>query len=266
MCRAVARPIVARIATLAAEMRSRPENYLGRERDISAALATRGINVITPTDLVDPGPHDIGGTAFLLLRHHDIVPLDTTSRADALRAGRSFAELSAALGDLSIGLGAVDQGHPWAEIAALVGTVASTTADATMERITEVIDALRRGEPDDPWQLVHGDAHRVNVAVDDRGQIIWFDFEDANRRPLAWDLATLRRSWPAAGEEASQLLGVDSDSYSMRWHHELREVYALLWNLLYSQRFARAPSATAQREATWLARPIDHHLRPEGDR
>lgn len=85
-------------------------------------------------------------------------------------------------------------------------------------------------------------------------EVIWYDFEDANRRPRAWDLATLYRSWPAAGEVACRLLHVDPAEPSMRWHHEFREVYALLWNLLYAQRSEAARKPTAVRLEQWLAR------------
>ncbi len=259
-------PIVARIATLTAEMRRRPGDYLRREREISSALVGRGVNVIGATDLVDPGPHEVDGTAFLLLRHHDLTPMNTGSQVDALRVGRAFAELSEALQDLPLRLATGAEGQPWEEIAVLVDTVSPTSTAATTDRISDVVDLLRQGEPEDPWQLVHGDAHRVNVAADDKGQITWFDFEDANRRPLAWDLATLLRSWPNAGREACRLLSTNPDSYSMRWHYELREVYALLWNLLYAQRFARTRAATARREATWLRRQVEDHLDRRVDR
>ncbi|MEM7271489.1 MAG: phosphotransferase [Actinomycetota bacterium] len=259
-------PIVARVATLTAEMRGRPLDYLRRERVVCDALMARGVNIVATTDLVDPGPHEVDGTACLLLNHHRLAPVDFDSSADAVRVGRAFAQLSAALCDLPSHLGGgdgaeADDGQPWEEVAVLMRTVAPTTEASTVDRIAGVVETLRAGEPDDRWQLVHGDAHRSNVALDDRGEIIWFDFEDTNRRPPAWDLASLHRSWPAAGRVAADALGVELGSYSVRWHHELREVYALLWNLLYAQRFPESRAATADRAATWLTRPVEQLLR-----
>lgn len=131
--------------------------------------------------------------------------------------------------------------------------VSGTVDPSSLARITAVLDGLRATEPGDARQLVDGDAHRVNVARF-VGDVVWFDFEDANRRPLAWDLATLRRAWPQAGDTACRLLDVDPHSPSMRWHHELRDAYALLWNLLYAQRYERARQPTAERLRRWLAR------------
>lgn len=246
-------PVVARIATLTAEMRREPELYLHRERDIAAALSSMGMNVIRPTDLVDPGPHRAGRWTFLLLEHRRLEPLDTTSPQDAEAAGASFADLSKALAGLPPSLGEALPGQPWAEMATLADAVAGTVDPSSWARITAVLDGLRATEPADEWQLIHGDAHRVNVARCD-GDVVWFDFEDANRRPLAWDLATLRRAWPQAGDTACRLLSVDPLSPSMRWHHELRDAYALLWNLLYAQRYEHANQPTAERLRQWLAR------------
>ncbi len=245
-------PVVARVATLTAEVRQGAVPYLRRERLVSKALADQGVNVIPPTDLVDPGPHVIDGHTFLLLEYRSLESVDLDSPDHAEAVGQSLVELTRALAHLPHELGVGDEGHPWPEVATLVETVRPTTDAAAMERICDVVDALRDTEPDDGWQLVHGDAHRVNVALSG-GQPIWFDFEDANRRPLAWDLATLRRSWPAAGDVACRILDLEPGSSSMRWHHEFREVYALLWNLLYLQRNRRAEGPTAERLALWLA-------------
>ncbi|MEM9656092.1 MAG: phosphotransferase [Actinomycetota bacterium] len=246
-------PVVARVATLTAEMRRNPADYLRRERDIATALHQSGVEVIAPTDLVDPGPHPADGLWFLLMTHRQLEPVDLTSDAEAQAVGRSLADLEAALDDLPVELGAGDSGQPWDEIATLLTTVQATIDSATIARIVDAVEALKAIEPQDPLRLVHGDAHRVNVARS-QGRLVWFDFEDANHRPLAWDLATLRRSWPAAGDEACRRLDVHPSDFSMAWHHELREVYALLWNLLYAQRDATFQSATGERLARWLAR------------
>ena len=247
-------PVVARIATLTADMRGGATEYLRRERDISAALVHRGVNTIGPTDLVDPGPHEADGRSYLLLSHRQLQPVDLNSTRDAKAVGRSLVELLAALVDLPTAFGDGDEGQPWEEITTLLQTIESTAERAVTARLTDTIQVLRECEPEDAWQLVHGDAHRVNVAFTEQG-VTWFDFEDANRRPMAWDLATLRRAWPTAGDEACRLLRVDPTGFSMRWHHELREIYALLWNLLYAQRYEKARKPTADRLSGWLARP-----------
>jgi Ser/Thr protein kinase RdoA (MazF antagonist) len=234
-------------------MRHNPADYLRRERAVTTALTDLGLHVVAPTGLVDPGPHRVDGRWFLLMAYRRLEPVDLASPDDARAVGRSLADLERALAGLPPEWGANDRGHPWEEIARLTATVVPTTPACAMARIYEAVDTLRAIEPADPWQMVHGDAHRVNVALDD-GEAVWFDFEDANHRPLAWDLATLRRSWPVAGDEACRGLDVDTDGFAMAWHHEFREVYALLWNLLYAQRDHRARAATTERLEGWLVR------------
>jgi Ser/Thr protein kinase RdoA (MazF antagonist) len=258
-------PVVARVATLTAEMRHNPADYLRRERDVTTALTDLGLQVAAPTALVDPGPHSVDGHWFLLMAYRRLEPVDLTSPDHALAVGRSLADLERALAGLPPEWGAGDQGHPWDEVARLTATVVPTTPASAMARIAEAVDTLRAIEPEEPRQMVHGDAHRVNVALDG-GEAVWFDFEDANRRPLAWDLATLRRSWPAAGDEACRGLNVDTDGFAMAWHHEFREVYALLWNLLYTQRDHRAQAATIERLEGWLVRDELANLADRADR
>lgn len=246
-------PIVARVATLTAEMRGASRRYLALERDIAAALADRGLDVIRPTRDVDPGPHLIAGRWVLLTEYRQLTPFDVTSTDHATLVGRSFPVLSDALAELRPAtLEAIAPGYPWQEIAALLHAVEPSVAPDVFARIHDAVEELRAGEPQEPLRLVHGDAHRVNVeSCGDR--VVWFDFEDANLRPLTWDLATLRRAWPAAGETACAILGVDPSSDSMRWNNELREVYALAWNLLHAQRFERAKKPTEARLMRWLA-------------
>lgn len=251
-------PVVARVATLTAEMRTTSGtaiSYFQRERDITTALSKNGHNTIAPTAVVDPGPHDVDGLQFLLLQYRALEPLDLSSKEHAVLAARAFVELSEALAGLEQGTGSSgfdsDRGHPWNEINMLLRTVRDATDPVALTRIMDVLGQLRDAEPDEPQQLVHGDAHRVNVAFSD-GEIVWIDFEEANYRPQTWDLATLRRSWPDAGEEACRLLGVDPNSSSMRWHFELREIYALLWSQLMSQRLVRARRPAATRLAEWM--------------
>lgn len=246
-------PVVARVATMTAEMRGGAVNYLRRERDITRALVDRGLSVIGPTDLVDPGPHRVSGHAVLLLKHHDLEPIDRNAPRDAAGAGLALVALTEALADLPPELAKGDAGHPWSEMDRLLTTVTPANESAVIDRIRGYVAELRDQEPGDPRRLVHGDAHPGNVARSG-GRIIWFDFEDANRRPLAWDLASLRRSWPAAGDVACRELRVDVASPTMRWHHELRDVYALLWSMFSATRYAGTRAQNKTRLADWLDR------------
>ena len=214
-------PVVARIATLTAAVRGSPAAYLRRERDICAAMSAAGLPVIPPTDLIDPGPHTNHGRCYLFLHYQDLEPVDLRSVEHGVRVGRSFAELATAMAEQPIEPDPDSDGHPWPEIDRLLTLIGSSVDPEVLVRLRDAVRQLRATDPQDPWQLVHGDAHRTNVALH-RGEVTWFDFEDSNLRPLAWDLATLRRTWPAAGDEACRLLGVDPDSFSMRWHFELR--------------------------------------------
>ncbi len=249
-------PVVVRVATLTAEMRGNAVDYLRRERDILQALREREIDTVRLTELADPGPHNVDGHWFLLLEHRRLEPVDLDSPEHARAVGSAFVNLSAVLAELPADVARGDEGHPWAEIDRLREIAELTTEASALGTIDRVLQELRATEPPDPWQVVHGDAHRNNVAFavgpDGRStHPIWFDFEDANLRPPAWDLATLLRSWPAAGETACAELGVDPQSLTMRWHHELREIYALLWSRLYANRFSIHEKPASKRLKEW---------------
>ena len=244
-------PVVARVATMTADMRGGAFSYLRRERDICQALIERGVDVAGPTDLVDPGPHSMGDRAFLLLGYQELRPVDLDSDSDATATGRALADLLTVMAELPPEVGGGDEGHPWQELDRLLTALATTTDRTAIETIGRYVESLRASEPVVATQLVHGDAHRVNVAYG-RSGITWFDFEDANHRPMAWDLATLNRSWPAAGSVACTALGVDPTEPVMVWHHALREIYALLWAMYAGQCYQRAKSGANKRLAAWL--------------
>jgi Ser/Thr protein kinase RdoA (MazF antagonist) len=193
----------------------------------------------------------MGDRAFLLLGYRELRPVDLESQADASAAGQALAALLTAMAALPPEVGTGDEGHPWGEIDQLLTALAPSTDSMALEVIDRYVTTLRASQPTDPLQLVHGDAHRVNVAYGESG-IVWLDFEDANRRPLAWDLATLLRSWPAAGSAACQRLGIDPSEPTMVWHHDLREVYALLWAMYAGQCYQRASDGAKKRLTAWL--------------
>ncbi len=245
-------PVVARVATLTGEVRGGGRAQLERELVVTAMLGTRGIRVPGPTTLADPGPHQAGNHWFSLLERVELTPLSRDSDAYALRVAESFAELSRAMAEFPDSVRVEGDGHPWSEIARLLTVLRPTIPAQAAIRIVDVVRRLRGCEPGDQHHLVHGDAHRGNVGMSE-GEIMWFDFEDANRRPLAWDVATLRKSWPSAGDKVCELLNVDPNSPSMMWHRELRDVYALLWQLFYAIRLPSSDDRVTQELEHWLA-------------
>ncbi len=238
---------VARVATVTAEMRRNPADYLQRELAVLRTLVAADIPTTAPATKVDPGPHlTAEGWAFSLIEHRDLSPVDLESHADAVAVGEAYARLAVALEPLATEIGNGDAGHPWPEVDRLLQAGSSLLVPEQVRTIEEMLARLQATEPADPWRPVHGDAHKNNVAWSN-GDIVWFDFEDANLRPLAWDLASLHRAWPAAGQVACELLEVDPGSPSMVWHHDFREVYALLWSLVYANWFENAVEPTAER-------------------
>ncbi len=130
-------PVVARVATLTAEIRHNPADYLRREREVTTAVGRLGLDVVAPTDLVDLGPHEIDGLWFLLMLYRRLEPVDLGSAEHAAAVGRSLAELLAALAELPPTLSDTGQGQPWDEITTLLATVRPTTDAAVMTSLTD---------------------------------------------------------------------------------------------------------------------------------
>lgn len=214
-------PVVARVSTITALLRTPIEPWLKRELDVAAFLAGRGAPVVPPSDVLPPGPHQHDGLCVTFWRY-----VEPVSRAlpEPPEAGRMLGVLHAALrdypgelpllapmfNDIPRGLERLERAGdilPADDIALL---------RATYERLLPRLSPAALG----PLQPVHGDAHVHNlIAVADGW--LWNDFEDTCLGPVAWDLASLDTDlalYPGTPAPASMSL-----------FREVRQLHGVVW-------------------------------------
>jgi thiamine kinase-like enzyme len=98
-----------------------------------------------------------------------------------------------------------------------------------------------------PEQPLHGDAHRKNLLKTPQG-LLWTDFEDSCRGPVAWDLACFVN---AAGEDReAALAGCNADPTQIAPFLAARDLQGAAWLPILATRFADR----RVRAAEWLAR------------
>jgi hypothetical protein len=222
-------PVVARVSTITALLRTPIEPWLARELEVAAYLARRGAPVVPPSDALPPGPHQHDGLCVTFWRH--VQPASTDVPEPAV-AGRMLGELHTALRDypgtlplLAPPLSDIPRGLERLQHA---GDILPADDIALLRARYEQL--LPRLSPPalGPVQPIHGDAHVHNmIAVSDGW--LWNDFEDACLGPVAWDLASLDSdgealaSYPDTPDPASITLFRD-----VRLLHGIIWVYALL--------------------------------------
>lgn len=178
-------PVVARIATVISK--EDPElayQILNRELQVAYHLQTRGVPVLLPTDLIDAGPHDIGGTWITLWKFVPRVQLPRPSPGEAAELVNSLSNaMKDYPGELPL-FGVWERtcksavrlrDHPDQRVQTLLGI---------FQRVNEKM----RLEPDSLIPC-HGDANVGNLFPSNKGWI-WMDFEDVSLMPVYWDLAS----------------------------------------------------------------------------
>ncbi len=179
-------PVVARVASLTALVRPGVEDWVARDISISSHAASRGIGVVRPS--VDPpaGPHHHNGR---VLAFFEYVPHDVSHRPSPSVVGRELAALHDALREYPgalPALGPVDDLRRGLDLLERDGVIAVDEQRAALEELAPSVAAL-------PTRPLHGDAHPGNLLAGPDG-LVWNDFEDTWRGPLAWDLACLAHS------------------------------------------------------------------------
>jgi Phosphotransferase enzyme family len=228
-------PVVARVATTTALVRSDPAAHVERELAVAHHLRARGAPVVPPADAeLPPGPHVHDGLVlsfWIFVAHTGVAP-----HLDAVAT--ELPALHAALADFA-GVPLPVLG-PLAEVADFIDRLARagrlTDDDVAFLRRaharlwTQLTQGARGFRP------LHGDAHTGNVLVDAAGRHLWTDFEDTCVGPLAWDLACLiRRATPAAREAALTRYGAHPDELAACT--EARTLQAVAWVAVLATRY-----------------------------
>lgn len=178
-------PIVARIATaLSNEDADLACKILARELLIARHLKSKGIPVLLPSDLIDPGPHDIGGTWMSFWKYVFPVQLQRPSPKEAfdLVNGLSLAmkEYSGELPVLGV----------WERTCQSVARLVNNP-DQRVQRLLTMFPKVNEQMRFEPGLLIpcHGDAHIGNLFPGSESWV-WTDFEDASLMPAYWDMAS----------------------------------------------------------------------------
>ncbi len=237
-------PVVARIATTTALVRKPPEIWLKRDLDIARFLAAQGCPVVAPSGELPPGPHHRDGFAITFWQHVDHDRNYAPSAAETASLLRELhTVLRAYTGELEY-LNPFFEIPGWLDHAETMGAL--DREDAAMLRDAHKAIAAQIHALNLPEQPLHGDSHQKNLLKTPKG-LLWTDFEDSCRGPVAWDLACFVN---AAGEDKEAVLAsCNADSVQIAPFRAARDLQGAVWLPVMATRFAdRRPRA-----AEWLA-------------
>lgn len=230
-------PVVARVATLTAELRPGVAAWLARDIEVSAYVAGRGVPVVPPS--VDPpaGPHVRDG---LVLTFFEYVPHDPDHHPVPAEVGRVLADLHDALREYPGVLPADGPiGDLWRildmlERERILADGELTALRAELSRLAPEVQVL-------PGRALHGDAHPGNLLATPNG-LVWNDFEDTWRGPLAWDLACLANTHRLDGRAALAAYPDPPPAAELEVCVRLRTVFGVAWRFVLDDRIpGRAP-------------------------
>ena len=195
-------PVVARVMTGTSMLHQDTERWLAREVAVAVFLAQRTHEVVAPSDLLPPGPHEQDGlwmTMWTFVPHDPQAPMP-----EAGQLGRSLRDLHASLAGFQGELAPVSEIRDWLGrlLAELRPSDSLTRED--IEWLGMTLDALTPAvfESSLPAQALHGDVAVSNLLHTDSG-LVWNDLEDVCVGPVAWDLAGLVSSVRARGQSAA---------------------------------------------------------------
>jgi Ser/Thr protein kinase RdoA (MazF antagonist) len=241
-------PVVARVATTGAWIRTPVEKWLQRDLDIATYLAGQGVPVVPPSAEIPPGPHiSSEASGSMAMTFWTFVEQDREHPASSEEAAVSLRELHRVLkgypGELPF-LGVLLEELPqW--LRWLERNRALPAADLIALRQAQWALARTLRASRSPLQPLHGDAHSGNL-LRTPGGLLWLDFEDACTGPVAWDVATRLSS---KSQHADRLLAAYADAPS--WDElmpflQARELEGVIYFQVLAKRFPhRAPEAEA---------------------
>jgi Ser/Thr protein kinase RdoA (MazF antagonist) len=239
-------PVVARVPTVTALARPRPEEVLRRELDIVSFLDERGFPVVPPSPRADPGPHVRDGVAVSFFTH---VRIDPERAVTAEDVGRALAGLHEALrsypGELPV------YGPVLDEPARLLDLLEPGLRPHETARLRDEHAALAAALPRAGLRPVHGDAHPGNLLPTEDG-LLWNDFEECMAAPAGWDLAVMRDTRQADGRAAVAAYGADPDDPGLEVYRRARRLQAVLWQLAKGLRSPGYMGAGREALREWL--------------
>lgn len=212
-------PIVARVSTVTAVLRTPIQSWLAREISVAEFLAGRGAPVVGVSDRLPAIVHQHDGLFMTFWRY--VQPVSDSLPAPKL-IGRMLSELHTLLQDYpeDLPLLAPPQNDIPRGLERLkqAGDIL-TTSDFTLLR--ETYDRLLPQLQSDPVQPLHGDANALNLIPTAEGWL-WNDFEDTCKGHIAWDLINLDEQGRLAYPHAP-------DSTFLEPYIKMRQLHAIVW-------------------------------------
>nr|WP_281372068.1 aminoglycoside phosphotransferase family protein [Modestobacter versicolor] len=202
-----------------------------RDLALAAALAAAGAPVLTPSDLLPPGPHEHGGLTLSFWRYAELLP----ERPTPAVAGRTLAELHTVLADVVPGWDGDPLDTPLGDLAVFLERGVELGAPAPLVAATGELLGELRPRLAGPVQPLHGDAHPGNL-LRTAGGWVWADLEDTCRGPRGWDLACLLRTSRLDGRAALDAVPDrpgDDEVAPFGW---LRALHASAWWFVHAVR------------------------------
>jgi thiamine kinase-like enzyme len=214
-------PVVARVSTITALLRSPIESWLAREISVAEFLASQNAPVIAPSDRLPAVPHQHDGLFMTFWRY--VQPLSNPLPKPKI-AGQMLAELHSILrdypgelpllapplNDIPRGLERLERAGDILPISDL--TLLQETYDRLLPQLSNRVGQL---------QPLHGDANASNLIPTADG-LLWNDFEDTCTGPIAWDLINLDDEARAAYPNAP-------DSATLDLYRQVRQLQAIVW-------------------------------------
>ncbi|BAY19289.1 stress response kinase A [Anabaenopsis circularis NIES-21] len=229
-------PVVARIATTTGTVRF-GNAWFAKEVAVASYLAAAGAPVVSPTNLIQPGPHQHNG---LVLSFWEFVE-EIDELPDATIVGQTLRDCHEALVDFAGELTVLD---PLNESESLLSTLISQAAfslsDAQMLQAVNHHLKSRFQQLQLPMQPLHGDSNFSNVLNTTRG-VLWTDWEDTFIGHIAWDIACFIASSYVFGTDIERataaLNGYDLviDQEILDLFIEARTFQGVMWNFIIGQ-------------------------------
>jgi Ser/Thr protein kinase RdoA (MazF antagonist) len=235
-------PVVAKASASGRHVRDAAE-WLAREIAVATALAGAGAPVVAPSPEAPAVVHEHAGVPVTLWT---FVPDSGDPLLDPARLGAMLADLHEALRACAVDLPRLapllEDVPRFLDRAERIGTPPPRDVAA----LGSAFARLTAGLPDGPGQPLHGDAHPGNLLAGP----VWCDFEDTCRGPVAWDLASLRRTPRLDGAAAlrayARASGTAADDEALAPWLALRDLHMTVWYCLYAE---RVPALARRAEA-----------------
>lgn len=241
-------PVVARVATVTAQVRADVAANLARDLAIATYLTATGVPAVPPSAELPSGPHIHHGHVITFWRYVEHDPDHAYSPA---AFATHLADLHRALRDYpGDDLPTLPPTDVPGALAVLAGSDLLTDADRTalraeFDRVNAAI-----ANSDRPTQPLHGDAHPGNLLHTPNGPL-WNDFEDAWRGPIEWDLACVARSGRIDGITALAAYPGAPTVADLGSCYAGRRLAGASWHLVLAHHFPDQRESARQRLTEW---------------